>query len=514
MQTILSRAISNIIIMANFKFIKLITKVALFSVLLMTYSCTDLEVSETDSDFIESAGGSIDADPSELLNTNYNDLAAFTDQANIYSLYAHSSDEMIPPTRGVDWGDNGVWRTLHAHTWDASHSFVTNAWNQLNERVFRTTRTLAASGISPQQTAEAKFLRALYMHHVMDLWGVVPFREVNEGVGVDPRVLTRSEAFDYIVGDLEAALPDLPVIGPGANAAASQASANALLAKLYLNKAVYTSGTPEGPYDFSGADMDKVIEYADAVAADGYALSGFFENFAPATTSETIFVSPTGSPQNRIWMTTHYDQNPSGWNGFTTLADFYGKFEDGDIRKGIPAAANGDAFSGIGYGFLIGQQYNDDGTPTIDSRTTLPLQFTPDVPLAGATTDKGIRVMKYHPSNYLDTKYVIQRYGDVALMKAEALMRKGDNAAALAAVNELRASRNAADLTTLDEATMLDERARELYWEGIRRTDQIRFGTFTEAWSEKTNTESFRVLYPIPALALASNPNLSQNAGY
>ncbi len=503
--------------MKNNMFAKLLP-VGLIACLLLIYSsCTNLEVQETDSDFIESVeGGTIDADPGELLSTNYNDLAAFTDQANIYSLYAHSSDEMIPPTRGVDWGDNGVWRTLHAHTWDPSHSFVTNSWNQIHERVFRCNRTLAATGITAQQTAEAKFMRAFYMYHAMDLFGQVPFREVDEGVDVDPMVMTRTEALDFIIADLEAALPDLPVAGPsGSNTTASQATANALLARIYLNRAVYVASAPEGPYSFDNADMAKVIQYADAVTADGYALeSNYYDNFSPSAASEIIFASPTGSPQNRIWMTLHYSQNPSGWNGFTTLSDFYDKFEDGDQRKGIDATPNGDEFSGIGRGFLIGQQYNDDGTETVDSRTQLPLSFTPDVPLAGATTEKGIRVMKYHPSNFGDTKYVLLRYGDVVLMKAEAMMRSGDSAGALAEVNALRAARGANALTALDEATMLDERAREMYWEGIRRIDQVRFGDFTSQWAEKSGTEAHRVLYPIPAQALASNPNLKQNNGY
>jgi len=312
--------------MKNNKFLKLITQVSFLFLLTLTYSCTNLEVQETDSDFIESTGsGTIDADPGELLATNYNDLGAFTDQANIYALFSHSSDEMIPPTRGVDWGDNGVWRTLHAHTWDASHSWVTNAWNQLHGRAFRCNRTLAAAGITPEQEAEARFLRAFYTHYTMDLWGQVPFREVDEGVDVDPRVFTRSEAFDFIISDLEAALPNLPNVGPSNN-----------------------NVTPEGPYDFSSADMDKVIEYADAVTADGYSLeNNYFDNFSPSASSEVILASPTGSPQNRIWMTLHYSQNPSGWNGFTTLADFYNKFEDGDQRKGIPAAADGESFSGL-----------------------------------------------------------------------------------------------------------------------------------------------------------------------
>lgn len=479
------------------------------------YSCTDLAVIATDSEFIELEGGAITADPADLLATNYNDLGSVTDQANIYSLSAHSSDEMIPPTRGVDWGDNGVWRTLHAHTWDPAHSYVLGAWNQLNERVFRCNRTLAASPDASQE-AQARFLRAWYMHQVMDLFGVAPFRNVTDGVDVNPQVFTRTEAFNFIMDDLTAALPNLPVGGPAFdNTTATTAACNYLIAKMHLNRAVYTAGDPAGPYTFDGADMDAVIAAVDAITGDGYSLEAdFYDLFNAAGNTETILASPTGSGNNRVRMTLHYSQNPSGWNGFTTLSDFYDKFDDGDIRKGLDATPDGSAFSGIGLGLLFGQQYNDDGTETIDSRTSLPLFFTRDVPLAGAGTDKGIRVMKYHPATVDNSKYVLMRYADAYLMKAEALMRKGETAQAMMMVNDLRDLRGAPDLASLDEAAMLDERGRELYWEGYRRTDLVRFSKFNDAWQEKPASESYRVLFPIPALALASNPNLTQNPGY
>lgn len=494
-------------------------------------TCTDLEVDEVDSIVSEGVdGGFEEISPAEIPNYllgRYKDLGAFTDQANIYSLFDHTSDEMIPPTRGVDWGDNGVWRTLHQHTWDATHSYILNSWNQLNQRAF-TCNILIASIDSAQingndpnafanEKAEAKYLRAFYMYHVMDLFGQVPFREVYEGVDVNPRVFTRSEAFDYIVKDLEEALPMLPNTGPVAqNSKATQSAANALLARMYLNKAVYKASRPEGPYQFDAADMNKVIQYADAIAATGYGLeSEYFTNFSTNATKEVIFTSIEGTPQNRWFMTLHYNQNPSGWNGFTTLADFYAKFEDGDQRKGNYPPPNGDAFSGIGRGFLYGQQYKDDGDTLVDTRTQRPLFFTLDVPLAGAATDKGVRVIKYHPSNA--GQYIFFRYADVLLMKAEAVLRGGTDPGgktALQLVNELRQVRGATPLGALTEADMLDERGRELYWEAIRRTDQVRFGTFDDTWSFKDVTEPFRVLFPIPQQALDSNPNLSQNEGY
>jgi starch-binding outer membrane protein, SusD/RagB family len=477
-------------------------------------ACTDLSTNEVDSKVEAASGSGATIDPAEGLISAYKDLGAYTDQANIYALFEHTTDEMIPPTRGVDWSDNGVWRSLYTHTWDPTHSYVLGAWNQLNQRAFKSNQILA-SNPSAAQAAEAKFLRAFHMWHVMDLFGQVPFREFNEGVDVNPKVLSRSEAFDFIVKDLEEALPGLDNTGPTAsNSKATKAAANALLARLYLNKAVYKSEIPEGPYTFDAADMNKVIKYADDVAAAGYALEDdYFKNFSKNAATEVIFTTAEGTPQNRWFMTLHYNQNPSGWNGFTTLADFYGKFEAGDERKGTPATGNGTAFSGIGRGFLIGDQIKDDGTPLIDTRTQKQLSFTPDVPLSGAATDKGIRVIKYHPSD--NGQYILLRYADVYLMKAEAIMRGGtSNTTALAMVNALRATRNASALTSINEATMLDERGRELYWEGIRRVDQIRFGTFNNTWSEKTNTEPFRVLFPIPQQALDSNPNLKPNPGY
>ena len=483
--------------------------IGLVSTSLLLTSCTNLEVDPTDSEFIPATDGNpIITDSEGLIANNYNDLGAYTDQANIYSLNTHSSDEMIPPTRGVDWGDNGVWRTLHAHTWDPAHAFVNNSWNQLNERVFRCNTTLAADDLTPVRRSEAHFLRAFNMIHILDYFGQVPFREVTEGADVDPRVFTADEAYDFILADINAALENLPVAGPSSsNTTANRAAANALKARLILNKGALTG---------SEGDYRQVIEACDAVAADGYSLEeDYYDNFNPGETSEVIFTSIQGSPQNRIWMTLHYGQNPSGWNGFTTLADFYNKLEDGDIRKSAPSPVPlGEEFHGVSLGFLIGQQFNDDGTETIDTRTALPLQFSPDVPLAGASTEKGIRVMKYHPSTFGDTKYVLLRYADVHLMRAEAQLRAGDTGDALATVNELRTLRGAPALGSIDLDGMLDERGRELYWEGTRRTDLVRFGKFTDAWAEKDASDAFRTKFPIPALALASNPNLVQNEGY
>ncbi|HAP63715.1 MAG TPA: RagB/SusD family nutrient uptake outer membrane protein, partial [Cytophagales bacterium] len=114
------------------------------------------------------------------------------------------------------------------------------------------------------------------------------------------------------------------------------------------------------------------------------------------------------------------------------------------------------------------------------------------------------------------TDYPLIRYADVILMKAEAAWRSGDNGTALSLINEVRAARELADITSIsaDGQEILDERGFEFYWEGIRRTDLIRFGKFNEAWNEKPASDPSRNLFPIPQPAVDTNPNLAQNDGY
>ncbi|MBO0931121.1 RagB/SusD family nutrient uptake outer membrane protein [Fibrella aquatilis] len=484
------------------------------SVTLATLSgCTDLVVQDKDSIIVKSDGSIPKIDVVESLKAAYIDLGAYTDQANIYSLGQHTTAEMIPPTRGVDWGDNGVWRTLDQHTWDATHSWVLGAWNQLNQRVYKCTQIIAANPAA-QPMAEAKFLRAWNMFHVMDYWGQVPFREVTEGVNDNPKVKTRAEAFAFIVKDLTEALPGLPEAVPAnrENSFASKAAANFLLAKLYLNKAVYTAASAEGTFTHAKADMDQVAKYVDAITAAGFKLnSDYYGTYTATGKNEIIFTSPEGTAQNRWYMTLHYDQNPSGWNGFATLADFYDKFEANDVRKGVPAKKDGTNYSGISRGFLIGQQYDDKGAPITDSRSKKPLVFTRDITLAGTPTDKGIRVIKYHPADA--GKYILMRYADAYLMKAEATLRGGDAAGALAQVNALRTLRKATALAALTDDVMFDEIGRETYWEGGKRTVEVRFNKYLTG-TGVDRKDPGTVLFPIPSDAITSNPNLKQNNGY
>jgi hypothetical protein len=255
----------------------------------------------------------------------------------------------------------------------------------------------------------------------------------------------------------------------------------------------------------------------------------YYDNFAPnnaAEGSELIFVQPNiesqpgGNVASRYLMTLHYNQNPSGWNGFTTIADFYNKFEDGDVRKGGVDYPGLTDVSGMKAGFLQGQQFDVDGN-ALEDRNGNPLFFTVESPIITSgdiLETSGVRGVKYIPdfgnTQFPDNDYVLLRYAGVLLTKAEALFRLGQAGEALTIINDLRATRGASQLSGLTEDDIIDERGRELWWENHRRTDLIRFGKFLDAWNEKPASEAYRVLFPIPEVAITNNPALTQNPGY
>ena len=458
----------------------------------------------------------------------YNQLNEFGNQSNMYALQEHTSDEMQGPTRGTDWGDFGTWRKLHQHTWDAQHNQINDTWDIMNIGVFRATQVIAKS-TDNQSKAEASFLRAFFMFNLVDFFGQVPFRETTDSPDANPKVFSRKEALDFVVKDLEFAASTLT---SGTAGKATKEAANFLLAKVLLNKAVYTqdSKTPSGPFTFVKADMDNVVKYADVVINSGkYSIEPakeYFDNFKWDNTTaskELIFVRENnnteqpGNVRNRSYMTLHYSQKPSGWNGFTTLADFYNGFEKGDVRLGGPLTGFTDK-TGLNAGFLIGQQKDEKGV-NLKDRSGNPLAFSTDVNLLFASETKGVRVIKFplDPANIDNSAndYVFFRYADVILMKAEALLRGGNAAGALTLVNQIRTNRGLVALTALTEKALLEERGHELYWEGWRRNDQVRFGTFLNPMDNKASTSpNHVVVFPIPQRAVDTNPNLKQNFGY
>jgi starch-binding outer membrane protein, SusD/RagB family len=509
-----------------------------------------------------------------LLKTAYADLTnPFGDVGQMLNLTGNSSDESLVPTRAGDWDDNGAWRVVHNHTWNADLGSILGTFNNLNKLNFDATNVLAF-GPTKEQAAEARFLRAYALYSLLDLFGQYPFRNPGDNLLNAPEVKSGAAGIDFIISELTTVLPDLPAGVASVNFKANKDAANFLLMRCYLNKGAFANrATPT----FADADMQQVITLGNAIISSGrYGYSNnYFDNFASdngVKTKEGIFVyqniggatNPNNFDMRAAWFRTqHYNHytpsNPNaGWNGFSTVAEFYNTFGVNSTPTQTPADTLLDTRiggrhypgvtnrSGLRTGLLIGQQFDENGNKIHyrgwdpakgDGPNDKLLIINPVIgagmieTVPGLLEATGIRVIKYLPdyNNYdrergQDNDMMLFRYPDVVLMVAEAQMRKSapDNASALALVNGLRAARGAAPLAsmTLVSATnyapntLLAERGRELYWEFVRRTDLIRFGTFLKPWPYKPADDPKYLLYPIPSQALAGNPNLKQNPGY
>ncbi|MCG8309411.1 MAG: RagB/SusD family nutrient uptake outer membrane protein [Cytophagales bacterium] len=507
-----------------------ISKISFLIVLLMLSGVVSCSLDEELNDTLNTEQGKAVTTVDALLKAAYESMRLpYQDQSRYWAATEHTTDEAMGPTRGGDWDDNGVWRVLHDHTWDADHAFLGDTFSELLRVSFKATDILTFDP-SPRQAAEALFLRAFIMFTVADGWDQVPFREPGENLLLPSSVIRGEEAINKVISDVEMIMGDLPD-GPASKS--NKDAARALLMKAYLNRGVFKNR--QSP-TFEVSDMNKVIELADEITASprNYEISeNVYDNFAPNNgeiSTENIFTNENipGQPgdgnsvRSRWFCTLHYNQNPSGWNGFTTIADFYDKFDSNDLRLTDEYEGQTDK-SGIKMGFLIGQQFDSAGT-ALQDRKGNPLSFTKEVSLKEIGNDlevKGIRVIKY-PIDYnngddIDNDLVIYRYADVLLMKAEAILRGGtptNGDTPLSLVNSIREKRGVGLLTSVDLDLLLDERGFELYWEGHRRQDLIRFGKFLDAYSEKPVSGPERLLFAIPSAELAVNPNLEQNPGY
>ena len=499
--------------------------VFLFSVVL--FSCTKLD-EEFNSELEENNSATITAD--QLLTSAYNGLNGPFQTGDFWHIQEHTSDELIAPTRGPDWDDNGQWRALHAHTWNADQGQIRGAFNGLLGIQFSASNVLQFNP-SAQQAAEARFIRALSMFATLDGYDQVPYREDLSDYKKLPETLQGTACADFIIAELNDIMGDLPSTGPAY--VANQDAAKVLLMKLYLNKGVYANRASPS---FDAADMTQVITLADQIiSSNKYSLDdNYYDNFAPNNSdisSENIFTlynqngDRGGGVQNTTYQINHYNMNPSGWNGFATLSDFYDKFESTDKRLGTdydyPGALPNPGNRRV-VGFLIGQQYNLTTDEALEDRKGNALSFTREVALRETGNNleiTGIRVNKY-PFDYgssgdqKNNDWALFRYADVLLMKAEAELRSGAGDAKTI-INDIRNKRGATALTadpTLQD--VLDERGRELYWEGWRRQDLIRFGKFLEPWQEKESDDPKNLVFPIPSDQLAVNPTLTQNPCY
>ncbi len=548
--------------------------------MLLNWNCTDLEENILDESLNPSTEG-IDEAVAAIAPVYANANNNIWRHTNYFSMQEISTDEAILPYRGgTDWGDGGKFSDLYRHAMTPGNRIMSDVWNGVTKHIARSVSAINAleplAETNPQAVvylAEAKAMRALFNHILLDAFGLV---FVKDNIDDQSVILRGSEAVDYLISELKAAEPDLSTttaVGPGRM---TKTGVQALLARIYLNAAVYRD--PYGTPNFTAADMDAVIQYTNQVINSGeHALSAeYFEIFDDEnhTNKELIFAidqRPDLDGHNRMaYFSMSGDFYPlpefpsaNGTDAAAITPDFYQTWVDayGDVdpadadprfhkdnlinEPGCVSAEDFEVDRGIYRGLLYGLQHDQGGDPfercdgdnyvvdlVVNRRSevgdpvfhSLEIDFT-----TNSSHSNGYRVLKYEFSKTSDSgrnkgqaDLVVLRLADMYLMRAEAALRKGDAGAALADVNFVRASRTARHTAPALDEMNLDllyrERGFEFYWEFQRRTDMIRFGKYEDSYTEKTNSDPQKRLFPIPQSAVDGasilDGYLVQNAGY
>jgi starch-binding outer membrane protein, SusD/RagB family len=549
----------------------------LVGVLFTSNSCTDLDEIILDE---TSATGLSDKQAADgNLAPVYAVLPTLFQHTTYFALQEISTDEAILPYRGgTDWGDNGIYMALHTHTITSADPNVRNTWTTILTGISRAVTAMNALATNPDPVAktylaEARGMRAYYNLILLDLFGLA---FIKNDLGEISTIMRGTEATNFLRDEFLAVEPDLATtVGPGR---LSKAGVWGLLARLHLNAAVYRDPYA-ATFDFKAEDMDKVIDYTNRIISAGQhqLVADYFSifNMDNHTNKELIFAVDQRAElngHNRLaYFSLSGDQFPlaafpaaNGTDGPAITPDFYRSWVDAyaptdpaeiDPRFHrqnwtIPAdsCVDGATFN-MNRGILRGQQYGfirvngafvkcADGKLKVGklysssrNKPTLAVNFTEkvDYTTAGSDYSSGFRVLKYEFSkksasgrNLGDVDLPIVRLADVYLMRAEAKLRKGDAAGALADVNAIRAARTfskpAPALTSMTLDLLFRERGFELYWELLRRTDMIRFNKYEGIWTEKSNTDKFKRLFPIPQTAIDGASNipgyLKQNQSY
>jgi starch-binding outer membrane protein, SusD/RagB family len=449
-----------------------------------------------------------------------------------FNLSEISSNEIIVPTRGQDWYDNGRWLEIYRQAWTANSGSalddMNGTWNDLFSGVSRA--NLVLNAIEQAQTpgqdtvvAELRTLRAYYYYLLMDFFGGVPI-VTDTKVEQRPRN-TREEVFRFVETELNAARGTLPAKWDATNyGRVTKGVADAILASMYLNAQVYLgqvtpSGLTRGPARWAEAATaaDRILNSGVYQLATNYQSNFALEN---ESSPENIFVV-VHVPQPDLGMTfamrtLHYNQLVAGdtpWNGFAAVAETYNAYDAADTRRNI---------------WLVGPQRSFNTGQPITDRAGAPLVFTVDIANPEqASEGEGPRMNKYPPlpgapsGSSQPNDFVIFRLGEIYLIKAEALNEQGQTAQAITLLNQLRArafSPQKPLSASLSQAqvrdAILNERLFELALEAKRRQDLIRAGTYTAARRFKQAQPAYKVLFPIPATQIQTNPLLTQNPGY
>ena len=456
-----------------------------------------------------------------------------------------SAQELTTDEAVVAWNDPGI-QDWHRMNWDASNPLVRGIYSRIyyeisicNEFIRESTDDKLGSRVASGELAQAKlfraearFLRAVAYMHIIDMFGNGPFVTDQDVVGAgNPKYGTRQQLYSYVESELQALTTDLAASRTNEYGRVDQAAAHGYLARLYLNAGVYT-GTPQ--FTKAAEEAKKVIDsgytlnttaaapvssaYGRLFLADNHVTSAkdeiiwpiiFDVNNVQSYGGTTFIVNGATSGADANWQ--KYVGESTGWGGLRTTSALFSKFF---LQGGDTAVDRRGRFWTPGQTLEI----------TDLSQFTQGLGVTKFRNVTSAGTPQSFSL------NFSSVDFPMLRLADVMLIYAEAASRgNADRATALGYVNQIRARAfRAGAPSAITDAQMtpdfiLDERAREMHWEGTRRSDLIRYAKFTESgylwpWkgglSDGKSVDDKYKLFPIPASDLTTNPNLKQNPGY
>lgn len=470
----------------------------------------------------------------------------------IYDYNTLTTDEAIIPIRGGNWYDGGLWENMYNHTWTATDTDLYNIWKYLYKVIVLSTKSLETiekhkALLTEQQrvdyTAEVRAVRAMYYYYAMDMFGRIPILQSSTQKTADIRQSNRSDVFWYVVKELQDVAPLLANehsnLQGNYYGRVTRPVAWFLLAKLSINAEVYTdddwtdSSRPDGKtimFDIEGNKKNAwqtCVHYCDLITAAGYTLEAdYTKNFAVHNegSMENIFTIPLDkilylNEFHYLFRSRHYAHGGA----------YSGASENGTCATLHTMAANGFGTempdARLDMNFYTGKVEVDGKYVTLDDGTPLeykPLAVEKNLTASPYLETAGARMKKYEVDRTAysdgrmpDNDIVLYRYADVLLMKSEAKVRNGESGD-----EEMNAVRSRVGMPSLSATldNILNERLLELVWEGWRRQDMIRFGTYCKLYDIHTPSEAdkkgYTTVFPIPEKAHELNPNLKQNPGY
>ncbi|MBQ8839348.1 MAG: RagB/SusD family nutrient uptake outer membrane protein [Bacteroidales bacterium] len=526
---------------------------------ILTASCIDLEPKVYSNITMEQLMADAQQNSGYMLSPIYGQMRWFFEDRSVWDLYEIGTDAwVVPINTDGGWNDNGIWQRLNKHEWYTTDPHFSEVWTHLwygitsccNRVLFQ----LEEAGVELDQAtiSELKVARAHYYYHLLSFFGNVPIEtEFNVPEGYLPKTRTRKEVYDFVVSEIRNNMDNLSE--ERTYSRFNKWAAKHMLARVYLNAESWL-----GPEYASKRDSTLIL-CNEIIDSGKYDLDNSFPNvfgLENNTSPEVIFAIPydetTKSPILHVIYakTMHwagkpvYDAASAGYNGLRAnpsyVADTFDAEED-------PVTHNCISYNDRRYAdtYLMGQQY--------DYVTKEPLYLkvsNVDVPYnhinfitspTAAGEFEGYRYGKYEikigQKWETDQDWVMYRYGETLMMKAECLLRAGNAQEAADIVNEVRARsfdeelpEEIRELTAeqlaatvkvngvdVEYGEFLNELGREFCGEAMRREQLIRFSdVYTRGtwWGHTPSGNTDLHLYPIPESERITNPELKQNNGY